>query len=181
MSRSRNNGEPDSDRDPSAPRARKPKSQADPANAPDDGVPDAGTNNHRTNASAASRDPDYAVGYGRPPQQHQFKRGQSGNPRGRPKGVRSEDDILAKLLNKKIPIQERSRVRHVSVLEAVYFRVAQNALKGDLKAATFLMNRKAAVAQGRSGETPEMNEDDRAVLDSFVAQIINSQTNGGSK
>ena len=181
MTRARNTGAPDSDRDPSAPRTRKPKSQADPATAPDGGAPGAGTSDRRNTASAASRDPDYAVGYGRPPRQHQFKTGQSGNPRGRPKGARSEDDILAKLLNRKISIQDRSGVRHVSVLEAVYVRVAQNALKGDLKAATFLMNRKAAVAQGRGGEAPEMNEDDRAVLDSFVAQIINSQTNGGSK
>jgi len=181
MTRARNTGAPDSDRDPSAPRTRKPKSQADPATAPDGGAPGAGTSNHRNTASAASRDPDYAVGYGRPPRQHQFKRGQSGNPRGRPKGVRSEDDILAKLLNRKISIQDRSGVRQVSVLEAVYVRVAQNALKGDLKAATFLMNRKAAVAQGRGGEAPEMNEDDRAVLDAYLAQLKTPQTNGGGK
>lgn len=181
MSRARNTGAPGSDRDPSAPRTRKPRTPADPASVPDGGAPGAGTSNHRTTASAASRDADYAVGYGRPPRQHQFKAGQSGNPRGRPKGVRSEADILAKLLNKKIPIQDRGRVRHVSVLEAAYYRVAQNALKGDLKAMNFLMHRKAAVAQTRSGETPEMNEDDRTVLDTYLAQIINSQKDGGSK
>lgn len=181
MSRSRNDGVPGSDRDPSAPRTRKPRTPADPASAPDSGTTGTGTDHLRKDASAASRTPDYAVGYGRLPRQHQFKSGQSGNPRGRPKGVRSEADILAKLLNRKIPIQDRSRVRHVSVLEAAYYRVAQNALKGDLKAMNFLMHRQAAVAQTRSGETPEMNEDDRVVLESFVAQIINSQKDGGSK
>ena len=181
MSRSRNTGAPGTDRDPSAPRTRKPEPQADPATAADGDAPGAGTSNHRTTAGAASRNADYAVGYGRPPRQHQFKSGQSGNPRGRPKGVRSEDDILAKLLNRKIPIQDRGRVRHVSVLEAAYYRVAQNALKGDLKAMNFLMNRKAAVAQTRSGETPEMNEDDRVVLDAYLAQLMTPQTKGGSK
>lgn len=181
MSRSRKTGAPGTDRDLSAPHTGKPKSHVDPASAPDSGAAGTGTDHLRNTASAASRDPNYAVGYGRPPRQHQFKRGQSGNPRGRPKGVRSEADILAKLLNKKIPIQDRGRVRHVSVLEAVYVRVAQNGLKGDLRAAAFLLNRMAAVAQNRSGETPEMNEDDRVVLESFVAQIINSQKDGGSK
>jgi len=180
MSRSRNKGAPDSDRDPSAPRARKPKSQADPANAPDDGVPDAGTNNHRTNATAASRDPDYAVGYGRPPQASQFKRGQSGNPRGRPKGVRSEADILNTLLNKEIAIHERGRTRQISVLEATYHRIAQNGLKGDLRAAAFLLNRMAAVAQRSGDQSPEMNEDDRAVLNSYLAQLMTPQTKGES-
>ena len=30
--------------------------------------------------------PDYAVGYGKPPQHSRFKPGRSGNPKGRPKG-----------------------------------------------------------------------------------------------
>ena len=38
---------------------------------------------------------DYAVGYGRPPKATQFKPGRSGNPRGRPKGAKSEDTMIA--------------------------------------------------------------------------------------
>jgi hypothetical protein len=30
-------------------------------------------------------DPGYEVGYGKPPQSTQFKKGKSGNPKGRPK------------------------------------------------------------------------------------------------
>lgn len=42
------------------------------------------------------------VGYGRPPQEHQFKRGQSGNPKGRPKGSKNESTILREILEHKI-------------------------------------------------------------------------------
>jgi len=34
--------------------------------------------------------PGYDVGYGKPPKGGQFQKGQSGNPRGRPKGSRNK-------------------------------------------------------------------------------------------
>jgi hypothetical protein len=39
--------------------------------------------------SEAPKNPgeDYDVGYGKPPQHTQFRRGQSGNPGGRPRGI----------------------------------------------------------------------------------------------
>ena len=43
--------------------------------------------------SSSKRRPDcprhYDVGYGKPPKKHRFRKGQSGNARGRPKGARS--------------------------------------------------------------------------------------------
>ena len=35
----------------------------------------------------------YKVGYARPPVEHRFRRGQSGNPRGRPRGARSKPKV----------------------------------------------------------------------------------------
>ena len=41
-------------------------------------------------------------GYGKPPKKHQFKKGVSGNPRGRPKGKSSLLSDLNKIVNQKI-------------------------------------------------------------------------------
>lgn len=43
--------------------------------------------------------PDYEVGYGKPPKEHQFIRGQSGNPRGRPRGSKNKGPSLTNALN----------------------------------------------------------------------------------
>ena len=42
---------------------------------------------------------DDDVGYGKPPRSRRFKPGQSGNPKGRPKGAKNRDTILRELLN----------------------------------------------------------------------------------
>ena len=34
------------------------------------------------------KDKDYEVGFGKPPKSKQFRKGKSGNPKGRPKGAR---------------------------------------------------------------------------------------------
>lgn len=40
-----------------------------------------------TDMPDGNREADYEVGYGRPPKEHKFRKGQSGNPKGRPKKV----------------------------------------------------------------------------------------------
>ena len=42
---------------------------------------------------------DYAVGYGKPPKHTRFKKGRSGNPRGRPRGAKNLSTLLFGALN----------------------------------------------------------------------------------
>jgi Family of unknown function (DUF5681) len=117
-----------------------------------------------------------AVGYRRAPQAHQFKPGQTGNPRGRPKGAKNEATILRALLNRKIDIREGGKVRKITVLEAILLRFIEEALKGNTKAAAFLFNRYGGTQADSSRPDEELNEDDRKVLDAFVRRLEKQPT-----
>jgi hypothetical protein len=111
------------------------------------------------------------VGYGSPPQAHQFKPGQSGNPRGRPKGAKNEATILHELLNRKIQVREAGRTRKITVLEAILLRFTEDALKGNTKSAAFIFNRYAGAQVDDSQPIEQVNDDDRKVLDAFIRRI----------
>jgi Family of unknown function (DUF5681) len=83
----------------------------------------------------------YTVGYGKPPKQHQYQPGQSGNSKGRPKGAKSTSTLLRETLDRKIEVRTGATVRKVSVREAIMIRLAEAALKGDIKSAHFLLQR----------------------------------------
>jgi hypothetical protein len=83
----------------------------------------------------------YRVGYGKPPKEHRFQPGESGNPKGRPKGSKNTSTLLRKILDRKIEVRTGATVRKVSVREAILIRFAESALKGDTKSAHFLLQR----------------------------------------
>jgi hypothetical protein len=63
-----------------------------------------------------------------------FKKGQSGNPKGRPRGSRSVATILHKILGEKVSVREGDRVWLISKMEAIVRSLSLKALKGDQKA-----------------------------------------------
>jgi Family of unknown function (DUF5681) len=84
---------------------------------------------------------NYEVGYGRPPKATQWKKGQSGNRKGRPKGAKNFNSILHNTLTRPIKVREGGKIRTVSFLEAMILKFSEDAMKGDPKAATFLLSR----------------------------------------
>jgi hypothetical protein len=81
----------------------------------------------------------YAIGYAKPPTASQFKPGQSGNPKGRPKGRKNFKTLIRNAMTAKISIQENGRNKQVSKLEGVVLRQIQSALQGDDKSAMAVM------------------------------------------
>jgi hypothetical protein len=99
---------------------------------------------------------DYEVGYGKPPSRTQFKPGESGNPKGRPRGARntlpslSEERIKTLIIEeayRTIAVVEKGRRVTIPMATAVLRAVAMNAAKGNNRAATLfttLVNRTEA-------------------------------------
>jgi hypothetical protein len=95
----------------------------------------------RNDGPRSSSGARYRVGYGKPPKEHRFQPGESGNPKGRPKGSKNTSTLLRKILDRKIEVRTGATVRKVSVREAILIRFAESALKGDTKSAHFLLQR----------------------------------------
>lgn len=80
------------------------------------------------------RQADGGVGYGRPPKHSRFKPGQSGNPKGRPKGRKNVASIFEETLYRAVPITENGRRRRVPAIEAMFLGLLRKSLDGDLRA-----------------------------------------------
>ena len=113
---------------------------------------------------------DEEVGYGKPPRANQFKSGQSGNPKGRPKGSRNEATILQELLQHKVTLNERGKTRKIILLEAILRKVADDCLKGNTKSISFLLNRYQAAAASDTVQG-DISEDDKAVMEAFLREF----------
>jgi hypothetical protein len=88
------------------------------------------------------------VGYRRPPRATQFKPGQSGNAKGRPKGSKNLSTCIQKELRKRVYLTEDGKRKRTTKAQAFATRIVNEGLAGDLKvAAPHLM--KAAGGEDR--------------------------------
>jgi hypothetical protein len=82
---------------------------------------------------------DYAVGYGRPPVETRFQKGQSGDPAGRPRGTKKLVTLLGEVLSQRsgLPNPDGS---WMTKAEAIFFSLASQAAGPDLKAKKLLFD-----------------------------------------
>ena len=83
---------------------------------------------------------DYEVGYGKPPLHTRFKKGQSGNPRGRPPGAKNLSTLLSEALNEPVTVSENGGRRKISKREAIMKQLVNRSAKGDWRAVKLLID-----------------------------------------
>jgi hypothetical protein len=74
------------------------------------------------------------VGFCRPPRATRFKKGISGNPKGRPKGSLNVATAFLKALRERVVINEHGQRKTVTKLEAALKQLVNKAAGGDLRA-----------------------------------------------
>jgi len=124
-----------------------------------------------TKAQAKTAEGGYDVGRGKPPKEHQFKPGHSGNPKGRPKGAKNEATILREIMHQRMEIREGGRARKISRLEALLLRCLEKALGGDLKAMAFLLNRYRLIEGAEAEHGEPLSHDEKAILEEFAKRF----------
>ena len=112
------------------------------------------------------------TGYKSPPHEHKFKKGKSGNPKGRPKKAVSVGQIWVGLAQDKCEMVIGGKKKKMTRIEAVATTVMAKALKGDLKAAATVIQ-----AYALYGPTADVNANvesakaDKAVLEQFLEKL----------
>lgn len=115
--------------------------------------------------------PEYEVGYRRPPRKSRFKKGQSGNPRGRPKGSKNLASIIHATVRERITITENGRRRRISKLEAAAKQTANKAAAGDTKAFRLLSEMLQQLDGGPPLGQSNLPEADQKVMKRLVARL----------
>jgi hypothetical protein len=114
---------------------------------------------------------DNEVGYRRPPVAHQFKKGQSGNPKGRRKGSVSAVSHVANALNEFVVVQEKGERRSFSKLAVAAKQLVNKAVSGDLRAWKCLLEMMETPEWNTMNETIQRSVNGNSVRERLMQRI----------
>jgi hypothetical protein len=115
----------------------------------------------------------YGIGYKKPPKKSQFKPGQSGNAKGRPKGSKNFASELSEELMEKIAIKEDGKKKSISKQRALVKALLAKALQGNAQAANVLIN--AALKLQESIAPAELEDwaaEDEAIVKEYIERTL---------
>lgn len=92
------------------------------------------------------------VGYMVPPEHTRFKKGSSGNPRGRPRKRKELNTVLQNVLNRKVRIKDNAQT--MQIRDALIWKLRELALQGDKKA---LALQRRIIAEAGLAQKEEMS------------------------
>ena len=140
----------------------------------DNDAPDGLPKSERSGESHEITEPRESVGFCRPPQATRFKKGVSGNPKGRPKGSLNVARAFTKALREKVVIHENGKRKTVTKLEAALKQLVNKGASGELRALRQLVElARDAEATQTAGITqePVLNDLDEEVLQDLMKRF----------
>jgi hypothetical protein len=113
------------------------------------------------------------VGYKRPPKNQCWKKGQSGNLKGRPPGHRNLAAALTAVLHESVNLAVEGEERDVTKLEAVTRQLVDKAVKGDARVMQQLLNEihKNEAKGDRENSAKPLGEADHEVLEALYVRL----------
>jgi Family of unknown function (DUF5681) len=121
---------------------------------------------------------DFDVGYKKPPKRTQFRKGQSGNPQGRPKGTKNLKTDLIEEMQEQILVREGSRERKISKQRAMLKSMAAQAIKGNTKATSIVLGLLYRLTHADATNEPagDLNAEDLAIIEGFTKRAAAKPT-----
>ncbi len=124
------------------------------------------------------------IGYGKPPKAGQFKKGKSGNRRGRPKGSKNFSTVVESTLNQPVEVNENGRRKTITKEQAMMTQLINKAAAGDARA-----TQQVIAIRKMMGETDQIqvatavtDELDRQVMQHIIARVrATVPTSGGQE
>lgn len=124
---------------------------------------------------------EYIVGYRKPPVRTRFKKGESGNPKGRPRGSKNMATLLDEELNARVPVSENGKRKTITMRKAISKQTVRKAASGNERFIKLLFELDR-LKDGRDGSPPSgaspLDQDDVQVMQDLVRQFKSEGENG---
>lgn len=119
------------------------------------------------------------TGYKIPPTHSQFKPGQSGNPKGRPRGRRNTYSVLDDLLNQKIPVTQDGKQTKIDKKTAILLQTVNHSVRGDQRAIQTLLPHMLAIDENKerlATVRESLSTNDQEILKNLKSRLMSEQT-----
>lgn len=121
---------------------------------------------------------EYEVGRGKPPLGTRFQKGQSGNPKGRPRGTKNLKTDLMEELQETIVVREGDRTVRMSKQRLMIKTVMNMSLRGDARAFVALLRMMMSLMPdvGSTEVAPALSVDEKELLQGLVDEVQSLQS-----
>src|SRR5256885_3934382 len=102
---------------------------------------------------------DYEVGYGKPPRHTRFKKGQSGNLRGRPSGSKNLSTLVIEALNQLVVVAENGGRRKITKRQAIITQLVNQSAKAHWRATQIRLQILQAIEAHTQPASPQTSFD----------------------